>query len=89
MIKSVVNVRSDQLEDGDVLVVTVAFHVGYKLPDGRPTVRAYRCPWPNPELGQDDGVPQGDNILNEHVEELMKALAPVLTWADAVPDPTN
>jgi len=85
--RSVVNTEPQDIREGDVFVVTVAFHVGYKR-DGKPMIRAYRCPYPDPELSMEDGTPQGDGISPKHVQALMEALVPVLTWADAKPDPT-
>ena len=86
-IRSVINTSPMNIKSGDVFVVTVAFHVGY-MRDGKPAVRAYRCPYPNPELGLEDGVPQGDVISLRYVDALMEALVPVLKWANGIPDST-
>jgi len=74
-LKSVINTRPNDIHPGDVFAVTVTFHVGY---DG---IHVYRCPYPNPEVS-DDGIPQGDDILDEDVEALTRALVPVLLWRD-------
>ena len=85
--RSVINTNPQDIHEGDTFTVTVTFHVGFKC-NGKPQVRAYRCPYPNPELSMEDGTPQGDGISSKHVKTLMEALVPVLTWADAEPDPT-
>lgn len=87
MLKSVVNTRPDEIEEGDVFAVTVTLHVGF-MRDGKPMVRAYRCPYPNAEIGE-GGVPQGDNIYDQNlINAMIKSLVPVLGWAEAEPDPT-
>jgi len=46
----------NEAKPGDVFVVTVKVMVQY---DG--TLRIYRCPWPDAEIGY-DGTPQGDEL---------------------------
>lgn len=82
-IKRFYSIRPDQIEDGDVFIVTVAVHVS-KFSD-RMTYRAYRCPYPT--LDEDeDGVPQGDRIF-DGVDNVVETLIPVLRWSDATADP--
>lgn len=73
-IKSVVNTSPSDIGGGDVFIVTVAFHVMF---DG--SIRIYRCPYPDPEISE-DGVPQGDGVLEEYTDVLCQALVPVLSW---------
>jgi hypothetical protein len=82
-IKNFYSIRPDQIEDGDVFVVTVAVHISKN--EGLMTYRAYRCPYPNPEIGE-DGTPQGDRIFADQVDTTVETLIPVLRWADAHAD---
>lgn len=82
-IKNFYSIRPDQIEDGDVFVVTVAVHVS-KFSD-RLTYRAYRCPYPSLD-DDENGVPQGDRIFTDHVNTVVETLIPVLRWAEAYVD---
>lgn len=70
---------ANSVKEGDVFIVTVAFHVGGTTSHKSPLVRAYICQYPNPQLDF-SGIPQGEKILPEEVDQLMKILVPVLYW---------
>lgn len=80
MIKNVYTTRPNEIKPGDVFVVTVAFHVVHESANGKLFVKAYRCPYPDPETDE-EGVPQGDSIDPVDCGRLMAELAPVLVWA--------
>ena len=86
MIKDVYDTSPLDIKPGDVFVVTVAFHVQYYDNAHHLRVCAYRCPWPDPQLGT-DGVPQGAQIDSRDLTVLMRHLVPVLMDAEAKADP--
>lgn len=75
-----VTVKPDELEPGDVMVVTVTLHV-VKRGDGL-VFRIYRCGYP-PQVHE--GVPQGSRI-GVHEWEVAQELFPVVAWAGIEPD---
>lgn len=80
------NVAPHQLKPGDVLVCTVTLHMRH-ITDakGRPTFAMYRCPFPNPQIG-DAGIPQGDKMPPSQATKVA-AVFPIIEWAELVPEP--
>jgi hypothetical protein len=66
------------VEPGDVFVVTIKAMVRH---DG--TVKLYRCPWPNAEIGH-DGTPQGDELYagrtSLSISDVASTIFPILSY---------
>lgn len=82
MIVNPVTVQPPDIAVGDVMIVTVTVHIleGRK---GKPVARTYRCIHPYSEV---DGVPQGSRIATGLEGSVIRALFPVVRWADIEPD---
>ena len=72
----------DQIDDGDVMVATVTCHIVRTLDDCKPVYRIYRCAYPPDEY---EGIPQGMALPPEQAEMVMRAIFPVVAWAEGVP----
>ena len=77
-------IKPQEVKAGDVMVVTVTLHVMAVDKQGRPVFSMYRCPWPNPQIG-DEGIPQGDHIMKELAAGAQKALFPVIGYREGYP----
>jgi len=68
------------VQAGDEFCFVVKLCIGYLDRKGHPMYRVYRCPF------EGDEAPQGDRIDTDLEPAVMRALFPLIHWADGKQD---